>query len=498
MSYELTNIIIILLGFPHIFIENKKRECHFFLSKLLFPAATTVRFYGRKGLRVKILIKNAEIITMNPENEIIFGDLLIENDRIVEIGQKNDENQTDKVIDAKGRTVIPGFVQTHIHLCQSLFRGQADDLELLDWLKKRIWPLEAAHDKESVYYSAMLGIGELIQSGTTSIVDMETVHHTESAFQAMAESGIRVLSGKVMMDKGNGVPNRLLEKTDESIRQSVDLLSKWHNFDNGRIQYAFCPRFVISCTERLLKEVRDLAHHYNVKVHTHASENLDEIKLVEQERGMRNVVYLDHIGLASPNLILAHCVWLNDEEKNIIKDRGIKVSHCPGSNLKLASGIAEVPDLLKRNISLSLGADGAPCNNNLDMFNEMKLSSIIQKSINGPTAMNAYTVFRMATIGGAEAMGLEDEIGSLEVGKKADVVILNLQNFHTYPSFEVDPISRIVYSATRADVDTTIIDGKIVMENHLMKTIDKDIILNEANQSIKRLLSRLSRSGTDF
>lgn len=429
---------------------------------------------------------------MNRENEVIHGDLLIANDRIVKIGKNIQATEVDKMIDGSGKTVIPGFVQTHIHLCQSLFRGQADDLELLDWLKEKIWPLEASHDQESVYYSALLGIGELIQSGTTSIIDMETVHHTDAAFQAMAKSGIRVISGKVMMDNGQGVPHQLLETTNDSIQQSVDLLEKWHNFDNGRIQYAFCPRFVVSCTETLLTQVRDLSDYYNVKVHTHASENLDEIAMVEQERGMRNIVYLDHLGLASPKLILAHCVWLNEEEKKIIKDRGIKVSHCPASNLKLASGIAEVPDLLKREIPLSLGADGAPCNNNLDMFNEMRLASIIQKNIHGPTVMNAETVFRMATIGGAEAMGLEGEIGSLEEGKKADIVIMNLNDFHCYPSFGVNPISRIVYSATRADVETTIINGKIVMENRFMKTIDKNSVLHESDQSIKRLLKRVA------
>lgn len=447
---------------------------------------------------VKILIKNAEIITMNQENEIVNGDLLIENDRISKIGKNLITNQIDKIIEAKGKTVIPGFIQTHIHLCQSLFRGQADDLELLDWLKKRIWPLEASHDQESIYYSAMLGIGELMQSGTTSIIDMETVHHTDSAFQAIAESGIRALSGKVMMDKGDGVPDNLLEKTKHSIQKSTDLLEKWHNFDNGRIQYAFCPRFVISCSEEMLTEVRDLSNHYKVMVHTHASENLDEIKLVEHERGMRNIVYLDHIGLAAPNLILAHCVWLNEEEKQIIKKRGVKITHCPGSNLKLASGIADIPDLLNREIPISLGADGAPCNNNLDMFNEMRLASIIQKTLHGPVTMKAHSVFRMATIGGAEVMGLANEIGSLEEGKKADLVILNLDNFHTYPSFGTDPISRIVYSATRADVETTIINGRIIMENRLMKTIDRNIILYESNQSIKRLLKRVSDMGINI
>ncbi len=428
---------------------------------------------------------------MNPQDDIIYGDLLIENDHIAKVDQNIEENNIDKVIDARNKTIIPGFVQTHIHLCQSLFRGQADDLELMDWLQKKIWPLEASHDEESSYYSAMLGIGELIQSGTTTVIDMETVHHADFAFQAIAQSGMRAFSGKVMMDKGNEVPKRLQEKTEKSLQQSVDLLEKWNDYDNGRIQYAFCPRFVVSCTEDLLTNVRDLSAHYNVKVHTHAAENRGEIEIVEKERGMRNVVYLDHIGLANPRLILAHCVWLNEEEKEIIKGRGVKVSHCPGSNLKLASGIAEVPDMLAKDMMISLGADGAACNNNLDMFNEMRLAALIQKPQHGPTAMDAKSIFRMATIGGATAVGLEDEIGSLEVGKKADLSILNLNDFHVYPSFGVDPISRIVYSATRADVETTIINGRVVLDNRKLTTIDKDLVLYESNKSIQRLLKRL-------
>jgi cytosine/adenosine deaminase-related metal-dependent hydrolase len=442
---------------------------------------------------VQILIKNAEIITMNEQTDIVYGDLLIEDDRIAQISKRIEGVLPDKIIDATGKTIIPGFIQSHIHLCQTLFRGQGDDLELLDWLSKKIWPLEAAHDEESIYYSAMLGIGELIQSGTTSIIDMETVRHTEFAFRAIEESGIRALAGKVMMDQGDNVPVNLLEKTSESIQESVDLLEKWNNFDNGRIQYAFSPRFVISCTEAMLTEIRDLSNQYQVMVHTHASENLKEIEIVENERGMRNVVYLDHLGLTSPRLILAHCIWLDDNEKRIIREKGVKVSHCPGSNLKLASGIAETPDMHDKGICLSLGADGAPCNNNLDMFNEMRLTALIQKPIHGPTAMDASKVFRMATMGGAAAMGLEKEIGSLEVGKKADVVILDLNNFHTYPSTDVDPISRIVYSATRGDVETTIINGKVVMENRIIKTVDKSVVLKEANKAIKRLLNRLPK-----
>jgi 5-methylthioadenosine/S-adenosylhomocysteine deaminase len=436
-----------------------------------------------------ILIKHAEIITMNKLEEIIYGDIRIKDNLIVEIGSGLEVQGDETVIDATNRTVIPGFVQTHIHLCQTLFRGKGDDLELMDWLRKRIWPLEAAHDEESLYYSAMLGIGELITSGTTTIVDMETVNHTDFAFQAIAKSGIRALSGKVMMDQKNAdAPAALQEDTAASLQESVDLLEKWNGYGNGRILYAFSPRFVISCTEPLLKEVRNLSEHYGVKVHTHASENLGEIEIVQVMTGMRNVVYLDHLGLANERLILAHCVWLDEEEKRILRDRGVHVSHCPGSNLKLASGIADTPGMLHEHIHLSLGADGAPCNNNLDMFNEMRLAAVIQKPQHGPTTMDAQSVFRMATIGGAKAVGMEDQIGSIEVGKKADLAILNLYNFHTFPSYDVDPVSRIVYSATRADVETTIVDGEILMHQGLLKTVDKEVVLHEANRSIKRLL----------
>ncbi|GMK48259.1 5-methylthioadenosine/S-adenosylhomocysteine deaminase [Paenibacillus glycanilyticus] len=437
------------------------------------------------------LIRNAVIMTMNASDDILIGDVLVKDNKIAQIGPNIQENEVDRVIDAGGKVLLPGFIQTHIHLCQTLFRGRADDLELIDWLRQRIWPLEAAHNEESVYYSALLGIGELIRSGTTTILDMETVNHTESAFQAILESGIRAVSGKVMMDYGTEVPLPLQEKTEQSLKESVELLEKWHGAAGGRIEYAFCPRFVVSCTEELLIGVRDLSAQYGVKVHTHASENREEISIVESERGMRNVIYLDHIGLARPNLILAHSIWLDEEEKRIIKERGVKVTHCPGSNLKLASGVAQVPELLQEGIDIGIGADGAPCNNNLDMFQEMRLTAFIQKVKHGPTVMNAKTVLRMATMGGAHVLGLEERIGSIEVGKLADLQLLDLEDFHVYPSFDADWYSRVVYAATRGDVDTVMIDGQLVMENRIMKTVDKPLVLREADRTLKELLARL-------
>lgn len=439
---------------------------------------------------MKILIKNAEIITQNPAGEILTGDLLIEDSRIAAIGQIPAGERIDKVIDATGKTLIPGFVQTHLHLCQTLFRGQADDLELLDWLRKRIWPLEASHDEESIYWSALLGIGELIESGTTALVDMETVGHTESAFRALAESGLRAMSGKVMMDHGAEVPAGLFEKTADSLEESVKLLEKWHGYDGGRLQYCFCPRFVVSCTEELLTGVRDLSKHYDVMVHTHASENRGEIALVEAERGMRNVTYLDHIGLANERLILAHAIWLDDQERQILARRNVKMTHCISSNLKLASGIAGVPALREAGVVVGLGADGAACSNNLDMFQEMRTAALVQKVLHGPTVMPAREALRLATMGGAEVMRLEKEIGSLEVGKRADMVLLDLNQLHAFPSRGVDPISRLVYSASKRDVETVIINGNIVLEDHRLTTIDKAAVLRNSNEAIERLLTR--------
>lgn len=441
----------------------------------------------------KTWIRGAVILTMNADNEVIRGDVLIEGNKIVKVGGDlgPEAEGADRMIEAGGKVLLPGFVQTHIHLCQTLFRGRADDLELIDWLRQRIWPLEAAHNEDSVHYSALLGIGELLRSGTTTILDMETVNHADSAFRAIESSGIRALSGKVMMDHGTEVPPALQENTERSLAESVGLLEKWHGAAGGRIHYAFCPRFVVSCTEELLVGVRDLSEKYGVRVHTHASENREEIAIVEAERGMRNVAYLDHIGLARPNLILAHSIWLDENEKRIIRERGVKVTHCPGSNLKLASGVAEVPDLMGMGIPVGLGADGAPCNNNLDMFQEMRLAAFAQKVRHGPTVMDARTVLRMATMGGAEVLGLERDIGSVEAGKLADLQLLDLDDFHVYPSYDADLFSRVVYAATRGDVDTVLVDGKVVVEGRRVLTVDKDVVLRESDRALKALLKRL-------
>ncbi|MDD2587142.1 MAG: 5'-deoxyadenosine deaminase [Syntrophomonadaceae bacterium] len=440
---------------------------------------------------MSILIKNGTLVTMNSNRDIIKGDLLIDGDRIIKIGQLSGE-VADQIIDASDKLVIPGLIQTHVHLCQALFRGMADDLELLDWLKERIWPLEGGHDQESLYYSSLLGCAELLTGGTTSIIDMATVHHSNSVFAAVQKAGIRYLGGKCMMDHGNNIPKSLQDSTENSIRESLELINQWQGKENNRIRYAFCPRFAVSCTDELLREIRKLSEQYDIPVHTHASENRNETLIVEAERGMRNVLYLDSLGLCNKHLILAHCIHLNDDEKQVLTQSQTNIVHCPGSNLKLASGIADIPGLLGRGASVSLGADGAPCNNNLSIFVEMRLAALIHKPFTGPTSMPAPQVFEMATLGGAMAMGLEHEIGSLETGKKADVVIVNLDNWHTRPNTGASPYAHLVYQAQASDVYSTIVDGQILVLDGQVKSFDAQEVKYQSEKSLLRVRKRVN------
>ncbi|MGR6835394.1 5'-deoxyadenosine deaminase [Syntrophomonas erecta] len=438
---------------------------------------------------MSILIKNGTLVTMNPAREILQCDIFIKQDRIVQIGEL-DNISADQIIDATGKLVIPGLIQTHIHLCQVLFRGMADDLELLDWLKLKIWPLEGAHDEESLYYSALLGCAELLRGGTTAIIDMATVHHTDSVFQAVNQSGLRYLGGKCMMDHGEGVPTSLLDTTEKALQESMDLYEKWNGHSQQRIRYAFCPRFAVSCTHDLLQKVQRLSYQYSIPVHTHASENKGEIQVVQKERGMRNILYLNQLGLCNPNLILAHCIHVNPEEMQVLSTSQTHISHCPGSNLKLASGIAPVPDMLQQGCQVSLGADGAPCNNNLSAFIEMRLAALIQKPLHGPTVMPAKQVFEMATLGGAKALGCEDQLGSLEEGKKADIAIVDLQGWHTKPNEGASVYSQMVYQAQASDVYATIVDGNLLMLNGQLFSIHSRDLDIKSRQSLSRVIKR--------
>jgi 5-methylthioadenosine/S-adenosylhomocysteine deaminase len=434
-----------------------------------------------------ILIKNGTLVTMDADDSILRCDLLIVDGRIATVGAT--AMAADLVIDATDCAVLPGFVQTHIHLCQTLFRGAADDLSLIDWLKKRVWPMEAAHTAASIRASAYLGIAELIKGGTTCALTMETVNHTEEVFKVVEETGFRATVGKCMMDKGEGVPSALHEVTEVSVRESITLLEAWHGKADGRIRFCFAPRFAVSCTRDLLSQVAELARDRGVMVHTHASENPSECDLVERETGMRNIAYLDSVGLSGRHVTLAHCIHVDESEMQILKRSQTNVAHCPSSNLKLGSGIAPITKMLEIGISVSLGADGAACNNRLDMFTEMRTAALLQKVLHGPEAMPASRALRMATIDGANAICLGDEIGSIEIGKKADLILVSLTGLELTPR-PLDTVSGIVYASQPSDVRTVIIDGQLVKRDGKLLTLDEQRVIENANHEAGLLFER--------
>ncbi len=428
-----------------------------------------------------ILIQNALIVTVNPQMEVFKGDILVSGKRILAVAE-HIYHPADEVFSAEGYIVTPGFVQTHIHLCQVLFRNLADDLSLLDWLKKKIWPFEAAHSEDSIRISARLGIAELFLSGTTTIMDMGTVQHQDTIFEELAKTGMRAVAGKTMMDFGER-PAGLQETTMESIDASLKLLDKWHGFDEGRLQYAFAPRFALSCSEDLLRKTAELARKHGVLYHTHASENIDEAELIRQRFGVSNIQLFDKISAADGNLCLAHCVWTDSADRQLLIEKDIKVLHCPSANLKLGSGIAPIPDYLEQGLTVSLGADGAPCNNNLNIFQEMRLAALIQKPLAGAQSMPAEQVFKMGTINGARTLGLENEIGSIEPGKRADLTFIKINQVHAIPFDNI--YSKLVYSTQSADVEHVMVDGKWVVRSRELQTIDEAALPDAVHKQIQ-------------
>ncbi len=444
----------------------------------------------------KIIIIPKQIITVNKNDEVLrnYAVEIVDNkingiypvDQIVK-----DENT--QVYSYENLTLIPGFVQTHIHLCQTLFRGLADDLELLDWLKNRIFLFENAHNYNSLKASAQLGIYELQTKGTTTLLDMGTLNYMEAVFDEMISSGMRGFSGKCMIDENDLVP-KFKETTKRSIDYSNELAKNYHNTKTDRVKYAYAPRFALSCSYDLLKDTVALVNELDGSLyHTHSSENRDEIAAVKQKYGAENVEFFNSIGALNDKTVLAHCIHLNEKEIGLLKKSQTRVSHCPSSNLKLGSGIANIPRYLKEGISVSLGADGAPCNNNLSAFVEMRHAALIQKPIHGSTVMDAKTTFKLATIEGAKALHLENEVGSIEVGKKADLVLLNLEQVdQCLLDNDYNLYSNIVYSAAHDTVKHVMIDGNWVVKDGDSTVYDKNEIYINAKNELNLLLNRVN------
>jgi 5-methylthioadenosine/S-adenosylhomocysteine deaminase len=436
-----------------------------------------------------LLVRGGTILTMNDARDVVPGDVWIRDGRIAAVGRVPDEAGRDPVLDASGAIVLPGFVQTHLHLCQTLFRGLADDLPLLAWLRQRVWPLEAAHDDTTLAAATRLAAAELQQGGTTSVLTMETVHGTDAVFDALGPTGLRAVVGKCLMNvRSAGAPARLHQDTAAAIDESLALHHRWHGQANGRLRAALAPRFAISCTRDLLEATAATSAEHHLLVHTHASEQQDEVALVRAETGMDNLAYLDAVGLATERLCAAHCVWVTDAEQQTLASRGVKVLHCPGSNLKLGSGIAPVVELRARGVSVSLGADGAACNNALDMFQEMRLAATLQAYRRGPGALTARDAVWMATREGARALALDADIGSIEPGKKADLIVVHARGLHQAPG--LDPYATLVYASRPADVRATLVDGVIVARDGRILWDDGERVRAQAEAAARALAGR--------
>jgi 5-methylthioadenosine/S-adenosylhomocysteine deaminase len=436
-----------------------------------------------------ILIRSATILTMNDRLDVIHGDVLVRDGLIEAVGAVAD-GTFDRIIDARGGILLPGFIQTHVHLCQTLFRGYADDMSLLDWLRKRVWPMEAAHTPATLKASTRLGAAELLLSGTTTVLTMETVHDTDVVFEALADIGMRATIGKCMMDSaGDDVPKRLREETQASVEESMALARRWNGAADGRLRAAFAPRFAISCSRDLLEAVAALSGTERLLVHTHASENRDEVEVVRRlSGGFSNLEYLADTGLATPQLCAAHCVWATEEEQDVLATGDVKVLHCPGSNLKLGSGIAPVVEMRARGISVSLGADGAACNNRLDMFDEMRLAATLQAMRLGPGSLTARDAVWMATREGARALGLSDELGVVEPGRRADLILIDRSRPHlaTAP----DPWTAMVYSARGTDVRFTMVDGELLVDEFQLTRMDSAEVAATAEVAAREVAGR--------
>ena len=448
-----------------------------------------------------MLFTNATIITMNPTRAIITGGAIaIKDNRIAAVGKTDAllrQYSGDQVIDVKGKLIIPGLIDTHVHLAQALIRGCADDMALIQWLCERVWVLQGNFTHDDGYVSARLCIAEMLKSGTTTFLESMLAHRYgfDGIARAVDESGIRACLAGIVMDIGtyatqsSSMHPGMVESRETSLFGVLDMHSKWHGAANDRVHVWFGPRTPGGVSSELYREMSDYAHQRDMGITMHLAEVEADKIFLNEKYGLSPVYYAESVGLLGPKTVLVHMVWLARADIDKLAETRTSVSHNPSSNSKLASGVCKVPQMLASGVNVALGCDGGPSNNDYDLVREMKLAAIIHKAVtNDPLIVPAETVLEMATINGARALGLEQEIGSLEAGKKADLVVIDLNRLHTTPS--PNPISSLVYAATGAEVDTVVIDGRIVVEHGQLLTMDENEVMEQAHQHAGALYRR--------
>ncbi|MGE5474846.1 MAG: amidohydrolase family protein [Ignavibacteriales bacterium] len=435
-----------------------------------------------------LLIKNAKILTMNSNMDVIEkGNIAIRDDKIYYVSDNNvipPDFSTSNVIDAKGMLVMPGLVNAHTHIAMTLLRNYADDLPLEQWLFNKIFPVEDKMIPEDIYWGSMLGIVEMIKSGTTCFADMYS--SMEEVARAVAETGIRanLSRGLICPDNDFTIEN------DIRIKETRELFNNWHGKENGRIKVYVAPHSVYTCCPSYLQETVNLAKELNTGIHIHLLETKVEERDSIKNFGCTSIEHCDKMGMFDVPTIAAHCVHLSDQDLNVIAKRKVNIAHNPGSNLKLASGIARLPEMLHKGINVALGTDGTASNNNLDMFEEIRLAALISKGFHmNAVLITAAESLRMAVNNGAKALGFGDEVGEIKAGMKADLLIIDTDRANYIPANNM--ISALAYSSNSQDVDTVIVDGKILMKHRELKTIDEEKVKHMVRKKANDLFSRV-------
>jgi len=438
---------------------------------------------GGKG-KFGIVIEGGTLLTMVEGEEPVHGArVVISGDSIEEVSdcQRSPLPDTEEIINAEGALIMPGLINSHVHSPMTIFRGMADDLPLKTWLFDHIFPAEARHiNPDTVYWASLLGCLEMIASGTTTSVDSYFL--ADGIVKAAAQAGIRALVAQGIIDfPAPGVPD-----PGENLHVASAFLERWIGSSDLMRPGIFCHS-PLTCSQETLQKAYEISTRFGTPLQLHLSETKEEPVEIEKRRGLRPVFYLDHLGLLNSTLIAAHAIHLDEEEIDLLTKRGVRIAHCPESNMKLGSGIAAVAKMLKKGVTVGLGTDGCASNNDLDLFGEMDTAAKLAKVTElDPTILDAMTVLRMATIEGARVIGLEDEIGTIEAGKKADIIIVDTHTPHMTPMY--NPYSQLVYSASGGDVRDVIINGRILYRDRRFTTLDKDEIMNEV-KSLSRGIS---------
>lgn len=433
-----------------------------------------------------IRIINGIVLTMNSgEQQFNPGFVTIKDDHIVALGPMDSLSPTDsskKIIDARGSIVMPGLVNAHTHAAMTCFRGMADDLPLMTWLNEHIFPAEAKLNHNKVFYGSLLACVEMILSGTTCFSDMYLFE--DAVAMAAKKSGIRAVVGEVLYD----FPSPNYGPIEKGFEYTEMLIQKWK--DDPLVTIAVEPHSPYLCSPDLLKKASGLALDHRIPLIMHLSESENEVNQIQERFGKTPTAHLANLGVLTPNLLACHCVMLTEEDMDLLHQFDVKVVHNPESNMKLASGVAPIPRLLEKGVCISIGTDGCASNNNLDMFLEMDTAAKLHKVITGdPTVMDAKTVLKMCTIDSARALGLSDRIGSLEPGKKADLIVINMKKPHLTPMYH--PESHLVYAVRGSDVDTVMVNGKILLENGKLTFLDMDKVMENVRNIADELGNKI-------